>query len=454
MRVSLRGLLIAACVLTGGLSAQADNTLRIVDTEVAPGATGTLIPIVGTTDVAIQGMSLALTYPNGVITLTGLDFTGTAIESVLGGAPEYVGVLNTPDATPTEGELIAGIIFDLDPTADASLPPQAAENALVNLVFDVDPLDIPSTQTIEFVDGLGSPPVDNHFSSDGFTILPTMLTSGILTVTNNYAMTLSDPTVPVGGSADVILRGSFPMDLNGFEATVIYRPSELTVNQPAMDSGWYTGLESLSGLSPTGTSIEFFFVTYITDPLVLGQSDLEMISVAASFDFGPPFDGQVLPAGTDRTLLRFPVTVDPSLILDDCVNLELANVELTTGETYDNFLIVDGGMNSIFGVLSGGEICVGTSPGFRRGDANNDGIANIADAVFVITYIFAGGAEPTCFDAADLNDDGINNVADAIYGIQYFFTGGSPPPAPGPLTCGDDPTMDSISCQFYGGSCP
>lgn len=455
MRIQLRGMLIVVCVALLGLVARAEDTLRVVDTQLDPGTIGGQVTINGTNDVPIQGLSLALSYPNEVLTCTGLDFTGTAIESALGGgAPEYVGVLNNPTATATDGTIVAGIIFDLDPTAAAELPVTATEAPFVHLVFDVDPLDVPSTHTIEFVDGLGTPPVENHFSSDGFTVLPSQLIPGTVSITNNYHMYLGNPVLPAGASTNLILRGDFPVDIDGFEATIQFRPSEITLNPPATFQGYIMGMESSTSLVPTGTTAEFVNVTFLTDPIVVGQADLRVLSVAVVFDYlGPPFAGQVLAAGSNRSLVRFPITVSGSLAVDDCVNVELVNFVTTTGETYDNFLIVDDGASSVFAELSGGEICIGSNPGFKRGDANGDGITNVADPIFLLTYIFSGGPTPGCSDAADMNDDSVVNVADAIYGISYIFAGGPPPPAPGPTTCGDDPTPDALGCNMYFG-CP
>lgn len=454
MRIQLRGTLIVACVALLGLVARAEDTLRVVDTQLDPGTIGGQVTINGTNDVPIQGLSLALSYPNEVLTCTGLDFTGTAIEAAIGGAPEYIGVINNPSASATDGTIIAGVIFDLDPTAAAELSVTVDEVAFVHLLFDVSPLDVPSSHTIEFVDGLGAPPVDNHFSSDGFTVLPSQLIPGNVTITNNYHMYLGNPVLPAGASTDLILRADFPVDIDGFEATIQYHPSEITLNPPPTFQGYIMGMESSTALVPTGTSAEFVNVTFLNDPVVVGQADLAVLSVAVVFDYlGPPFAGQVLAAGSDRSLVRFPITVSGSLAVDDCVNVELVNFLTTTGETYDNFLVVDDGASSVFAELSGGEICIGSNPGFKRGDANGDSITNVADPIYLLSYIFSGGPAPGCADAADINDDGVVNVADAVFGISYIFAGGSPPPAPGPTSCGDDLTADALGCNTYFG-CP
>ncbi|MFN0060489.1 MAG: hypothetical protein ACKVX7_18685, partial [Planctomycetota bacterium] len=91
---------------------------------------------------------------------------------------------------------------------------------------------------------------------------------------------------------------------------------------------------------------------------------------------------------------------------------------------------------------------------FQRGDANDDSIVDIADPIFTLAYLFDSGAAPTCFDAADSNDDGDVDLADAVYTLDYLFQQASAPPAPGPTTCGVDPTTGDIAgCVLYN-NCP
>ncbi len=65
------------------------------------------------------------------------------------------------------------------------------------------------------------------------------------------------------------------------------------------------------------------------------------------------------------------------------------------------------------------------------GDANSDGAVDISDAVFLIQYIFAGGAAPgSCnyaFGKGDANGDCTVDISDAVYLIQYIFAGGAAP---------------------------
>lgn len=61
------------------------------------------------------------------------------------------------------------------------------------------------------------------------------------------------------------------------------------------------------------------------------------------------------------------------------------------------------------------------------GDANNDEIANITDAVYLINYIFGGGDAPDPYEAGDTNCDDLVNITDAVYLISYIFNGGPEP---------------------------
>jgi parallel beta-helix repeat protein len=66
-------------------------------------------------------------------------------------------------------------------------------------------------------------------------------------------------------------------------------------------------------------------------------------------------------------------------------------------------------------------------PPYVCGDANGDATSNITDAVYLISYIFAGGPEPFPYAAGDSNCDGTVNITDAVYLITYIFSGGPPP---------------------------
>ncbi len=87
---------------------------------------------------------------------------------------------------------------------------------------------------------------------------------------------------------------------------------------------------------------------------------------------------------------------------------------------------------------------------FLRGDANQDGVVNITDAVATLDFLFLGDpASLACGDAADSNDDGAVNLSDAIMTLNFLFLGGAAIPLPGPESCGVDPTQDGLDCASF-----
>ncbi|MFH2054856.1 MAG: putative Ig domain-containing protein, partial [bacterium] len=61
------------------------------------------------------------------------------------------------------------------------------------------------------------------------------------------------------------------------------------------------------------------------------------------------------------------------------------------------------------------------------GDANADDVANITDATYLITYIFADGPEPVPYESGDADCDEVVNITDAVYLIAYIFADGPEP---------------------------
>ncbi len=82
---------------------------------------------------------------------------------------------------------------------------------------------------------------------------------------------------------------------------------------------------------------------------------------------------------------------------------------------------------------------------FIRGDLNRDNKIDISDAVGILSYLFQGGEEPMCLDAADVDDSGGVSLTDSVYLLNHLFKGGNSPPVPYPEE-GADSTEDELSC--------
>lgn len=89
---------------------------------------------------------------------------------------------------------------------------------------------------------------------------------------------------------------------------------------------------------------------------------------------------------------------------------------------------------------------------FVRGDVDGDGVVLVNDAVLALNVVFIGAA-PLCFDAVDANDDGLVDLSDPVYILGNLFNQEADPPAPFP-SCGSDPTADGLNCAGPLSGCP
>ncbi|MEM7262637.1 MAG: hypothetical protein AAF488_11650, partial [Planctomycetota bacterium] len=87
-----------------------------------------------------------------------------------------------------------------------------------------------------------------------------------------------------------------------------------------------------------------------------------------------------------------------------------------------------------------------------RGDADDSGTVNITDGIFILNFLFLGGASPQCEDSADADDSGAVNITDGIFVLNFLFLGGDTPPAP-TGNCGVDPTEDTLFCEADQPNC-
>ncbi|MBI4582515.1 MAG: hypothetical protein HY717_00585 [Planctomycetes bacterium] len=97
----------------------------------------------------------------------------------------------------------------------------------------------------------------------------------------------------------------------------------------------------------------------------------------------------------------------------------------------------------------GGVDIIGEVGFFMRGDANFNQERDISDPITILSYLFNGGANIPCADAADGNDDGDVDIADAIFTLGRLFL--TPDPFPEPDEWGRDPTEDWLGCAVYPG---
>jgi len=167
-------------------------------------------------------------------------------------------------------------------------------------------------------------------------------------------------------------------------------------------SGMSLGLDSFS---VAGTRADGFYDIIVGGSVA--QKKMAILLQAIS-DPLPPGHGSVL---------RFYFNTDPYAFGNwsapiDTVTMEDKGLKLSTA-SFDYVPVANGGQVVIRDVA--------------RGDANNDGLVNVGDAVFMINYIYSGGDAPITIESGDANSDFVMNAGDPVYLINYIFSGGPPP---------------------------
>ena len=114
-------------------------------------------------------------------------------------------------------------------------------------------------------------------------------------------------------------------------------------------------------------------------------------------------------------------------------------------------VVVDGGSFDTVWVDSNVDLTAVVEISFSRGDANGDGITNVADGIWILYELFIPGSPTSnCQNAGDVNGDGDYDQSDAVYIFNYRFQGGPPPSSPFP-GCGLIGNPEG--CEAYN-SCP
>ena len=202
-------------------------------------------------------------------------------------------------------------------------------------------------------------------------------------------------------------------------------------------------------LDPAGKRFVGFERTEVVDPTLNGGRNGVVSAVILSIGGAITLDRV-----SDELILRITGDMDTG---DDrlsdhlrCTIRPLSGSGLWgTGQPVVSLVTVEGQAFFARGVAA--EITLDPSAAeFRRGDANNDGSVNIADALTVLGFLFSGEPILPCRDAADVNDRSGINIADGVYLFNFLFSGGPRPPAPGPFACGPDSTEDDdLECAEY-----
>lgn len=187
------------------------------------------------------------------------------------------------------------------------------------------------------------------------------------------------------------------------------------------------------GRSPDDTIAVEVQSTLLSDWDVVVQTSLfgtyHDIKINAISNHFPPYTNGI-PPEYDGILLRLIVhsyADVPNVLADSTTSLVIDELPSETGfsDPDGNLIGLDGGQyNPLTVAFDEGYV---TIEGALEGDTDGDGVVNIADAVFLINYIFNGGPAPDPLCIGDVNCDGDVNISDAVYLVVYVFQGGGPP---------------------------
>lgn len=91
-------------------------------------------------------------------------------------------------------------------------------------------------------------------------------------------------------------------------------------------------------------------------------------------------------------------------------------------------LAIGSGSSESFGIGSG--FWQEEEEGGLRGDVTGDGIINVGDIVYLVSYLYKNGPAPDPVWIGDCNCDDIVNVGDVVFLVSYLYKGGPEPVCP------------------------
>jgi hypothetical protein len=132
---------------------------------------------------------------------------------------------------------------------------------------------------------------------------------------------------------------------------------------------------------------------------------------SAASDKGKQIKWQTVSGGAaiGGTSVTFELSRSPGYVLGGTA------VQLAVGSGSSDSYIINSGYWQEFGGCPG------------RGDANGDGVIDIADVMYLINYRFLGASPPNPLCLGDPNCDGVVDAADLLFLINYLFLNTSPP---------------------------
>ncbi len=121
-----------------------------------------------------------------------------------------------------------------------------------------------------------------------------------------------------------------------------------------------------------------------------------------------------LSAGGEAVVLS-----SPELVIIDSLTYGAQSTDISMGRCPEG----TGAFDSMPPSAGAANICAAVA----CGDMDGSGVITIADVVFFINYMFAGGPTPNPISIADTDCDGTPTISDVVFLVNYFFAGGPEP---------------------------
>ena len=395
-------LLMTVCVLGQ------DYSLSVSSGSIPDGGSGSLSISLDNNGSDIAGWSFGVCNDTGFLTCTGAADGSTTAVVKNGGPPDFnqIGVF--------DGGFTVGVVICF--TGCAVLAPGSG--------YELNVADYTCNQegstTVSFCDTLGSPPVQTVVVVDGASVVPSQNSGDV------ECIGVPDPEYTY--SAGSASAGYNPEDGNA-SASVDISISEtdnsgLGAPFPNDTQGFSMGLGNGSEVTATAVNLSLPFEADFGEVSIYPEG--WTIGVVYSFT-----GGNVLAFPTDTTVITADYETGGSMAGNDTGATVSLNWDGGLGSpAVANVVVVGGG--SLDALLSDGSITFNpvVTIDWTRGDANSDGIVNLADGIWIISELFVNGAASTCTISKDANSDGMFDLADPTYIIMYRFAGGPAPAAP------------------------
>ena len=409
----IKKLLFITAILAFAGSVGAQTTFSISGGSIPAGGSGSLSLSMDNSGAEIQGWSFGACSDPDFLTVDAANSGADTDTAKNGSAPDF-NTINTYVDGATQGVVLCftgcAVLADVTAFEMLTIDYTGVVEGSTSVAY-CSSLGDPPVETVVVVGGASVPPVQNSAAVDvlGVPDPEYTYTAGNGSANYNPADGNASATVAISiGEVDNSgLGGTFPNTTQGFSMG-LSNSAEVTPTGIVLDLGFDADFAEDS-LFANGWTVGVVY-SFTGGSTIDFDSDLEII--AASYETGGSMAGDE--TGTTASLSWS----------DELGSPAVANVVVVGGGSYAaNFVDGSIALNPV------------VTSDFIRGDANNDSIVNIADAVWVIYELFLNGPASNCSIASDANGDDLSDIADASFIIMYRFMGGAAPAAPFP-DCG------------------